>query len=128
MAVADQLTFRLPMPLNLANSRMHHMVKHKHKVAYWEMLDLLVMGQILPKKPKKPWEKATVRSAMVLGAAMDVDNAMARHKWCMDWLVKRKYIVDDKAKCLTWEGFPTQTVSRKNEPSITLTLTKVEEK
>lgn len=46
----------------------------------------------------------------------------------MTWLVKRKYIVDDKAKCLTWEGFPTQTVSRKNEPSITLTLTKVEEK
>lgn len=120
-----ELVFRFPMPLNLANSRMHFRVKHREKVAYWDMLDMLVLGGILPKKPKKPWPKAKIRSDMVLGAAMDDGNAMNRHKWIEDWLVKRKYIVDDRKTCLTWEGFPTQRISRKNEPCITITLTEV---
>ncbi len=118
------LTFRFPLPLNLANSRMHFRVKHREKVAYWEMLDLLVLGGILPKKPKNaPWQKASIRSEMVLGAAMDDGNAMNRHKWIEDWLVKRKYLLDDRKKVLTWEAFPIQRISRKNEPSITITLT-----
>lgn len=104
---------------------MHFRVKHREKVAYWDMLDMLVLGGVLPKKPKKPWPKAKIRSDMVLGAAMDDGNAMNRHKWIEDWLVKRKYIVDDRKTCLTWEGFPTQRISRKNEPGITITLTEV---
>lgn len=122
------LIFTVPMPLNLANSRMHHMVRHKAKVAYWERLDLMVAGEILPARPKVPWPKVCVTSRMTLGAAMDDDNAMARHKWVLDWLVKRKYVVDDKRKCLTWGGIPEQHVSRKNEPSITLTVEPVWEK
>lgn len=119
----EQLVFRFPMPLNLGNSRMHYMVKHKEKVKYWAMCDLLAKGEILPPPPKKPWDKATISSTMVLGAAMDDGNAMNRHKWVEDWLVTRGYVVDDSKKHLKWAGFPEQRVSRKNEPSITIILT-----
>lgn len=119
----DQLVFRFPMPLNLGNSRMHFRVKHKEKVAYWTMLDLLAKGEILPPPPKVPWKKATLSSKMVLGAAMDEDNAMSRHKWILDWLVTRGYVADDKRKVIKWSGFPEQRVSRKEDPSITITLT-----
>lgn len=125
--MTDMLTFRFPMPPNLANSRMHYMAKHKSKTSHWAMCDLLAKGGLLPKKPKSaPWDKAVVASQMVVGALHDHDNAVARHKFVLDWLVKRGYLVDDSPKHLRWEGFPTQRVSRKNEPSITLTLTKVE--
>ena len=39
-AVPRAIDLIFPMPPNLANSRMHHMVKAKIKVAYWSVLDL----------------------------------------------------------------------------------------
>ena len=56
---------------------------------------------------------------------MDDGNALARHKWVEDWLVTRGYIVSDRKSCLTWLGFPEQHVTRKEPPSITVTLTRV---
>lgn len=117
------LVFRFPMPANLANSRMHWAVKNKSRTAYWRHLDLLKHGKILPPPPKVPFEKVVIKSEMVLGSAMDHDNAVARHKYVIDWLKKRKYIVDDGPKRLRWAGFPSQRVSRKNEPEILITLT-----
>lgn len=117
------LVFRLPLPLNLANSRMHWAAKHKAQKLWAERADLLVLGQINPKPPKAPWPKATIRAEMVVGNAMDEGNSLNRLKWVEDWLVRRKYILDDRAKCLKWEGLPVQRVSRKNAPSVTITLT-----
>jgi len=119
----DALTITFPMPLNLANARLHWRVKHNAKVAYWETLDNLQTVKRIPAPPKTPWTKVRVASVMVVGAAMDDGNAMNRHKWVEDWLVTRGYLVDDSKKHLTWDGVPTQRISRKEPASITLTLT-----
>lgn len=116
------LTLVVPMPLNLANSRMHWRKRHREKVAYWDTLDMMRVLKHLPPPPKRPLSKARITSHMVLGAPMDQDNAMSRHKWVCDWLQERGYIADDRAKCLTWTGFPEQRVSRKEPASITITL------
>jgi len=119
----DALTITFPMPPNLANARMHWRVKHNAKVAYWEALDYLRMAKRIPAPPKKPLGPVRVASAMVLGNSMDHDNAIARHKWCVDWLVSRGYLINDTRKLVIWGGFPDQRISRKEPASITLTLT-----
>ncbi len=117
------ITLVLPMPPNLANARMHWRTKHRAKVDYWATLDMWQAHKLIPPPPSQPFAKASLRSAMLLGAAMDDDNAMHRHKFALDWLKTRGYIVDDKKKCLTWEGFPSQTVKRGQPYTLTLTLT-----
>jgi len=112
----------MPMPENLANARLHWAVKDKARKAYWRHCDLLVQGQILPPPPAVPLPKATLSVRMTLGNAMDDDNALARCKWAIDFLVKRKYIVDDSRKHLRLAGLPEQIVSRKNAPCLELTL------
>jgi hypothetical protein len=36
------ITLTVPMPPNIANRQMHHMVKHRVKVGYWALLDLML--------------------------------------------------------------------------------------
>jgi len=38
------LVFVVPMPPNLANGRMHYMQKHRIKVGYWALLDMMHLG------------------------------------------------------------------------------------
>lgn len=116
------LTFRMPLPLNLANARLHWAVKDKARKAYLAHCDLLQSGGILPPPPAVPLQKATLAVAMTLGNAMDDDNAIARIKWAQDWLVSRGYIAGDSRKHLKLTGLPTQRISRKNEPCLELTL------
>jgi hypothetical protein len=106
------LVFRFPMPPNLANARMHWRVKNRERQAYLGLLDGLQLAGRLPAPPAAPFARAAIRSAMVVGGAMDDDNAMARHKWALDWLKTRGYIVDDRRTCLRWEDFPAQLVKR----------------
>lgn len=117
------MNLRLPMPLNLANSRMHWAAKHKAKTAYWHHLDLLRLGKVLPPPPAQPLPKVTLASVMTLANPMDEDNAISRHKWAIDWLVARGYLAGDTRKQLRWAGLPEQRISRKNEPCLDLTLT-----
>jgi hypothetical protein len=114
--------FVVPMPPNLTNGRMHHMVKHRAKKKYWRWLDERQRYGINPAPPVTPWSRVRIASQMVLGKSMDDDNALARHKWILDWLVTRGYLVDDKKKNIVWECLPIQTVSRTRIPEITLTL------
>jgi hypothetical protein len=58
---------------------------------------------------------------MILGNRMDADNAVARHKWLLDWLESRGYIANDQR--LEWAAFPAQTVRRSIQPKIVLELT-----
>ena len=117
------LVLVFPMPPNLANSRMHWRVKHKAKVRYWELLDNLSLMKQIPYTTLRG--RVSVSSAMTLKARMDQDNAMARHKWVMDWLTTRAYWADDSDRYVHWTGLPTQTISRKLESTITLTLTEL---
>lgn len=116
------LTFVLPMPPNLANARMHWRRKHREKLDYWMILDAKLAWKDLPNPPRRPWPHATIRSTMYLGASMDDDNAMARHKWALDWLVSRGYLVDDRKRCLTWDGFPAQVVKRDGNYRLEITI------
>lgn len=116
------LTFRVPLPLNLANARLHHMVKHRAKVAYWRHLDLLLAGGILPPPPPAPLQKATLAVTLTMPNPMDDDNAIARIKHAQDWLVSRGYIAGDSRKHLRLAGLPVQRISRKNAPCLELTL------
>lgn len=120
--MSEPLTLTLPMPPNLANARMHWRAKHREKRDYWMILDSKLAWKDIPKPPRRPFPNATIASTMYLGAAMDQDNAMARHKWALDWLVSRGYIADDRKKCLTWTGFPEQVIKRDGNYRLVLTL------
>ena len=114
--------FRLPMPPNLANARMHHMVKHRAKVEYWRHLDLLLAGKVFDAPPAQPLQKATLAITLTLGNPMDDYNAIARTKWAQDWLVSRGYVAGDSRKHLRLVGLPEQRITRKNAPCLELVL------
>lgn len=122
----------LPMPPNLTNSgrgrSRHWRSAHREKTAYWAQLDLLLAAKQIPRPPAAPLTKATLRSVMYLGGAMDDENAAARHKIAIDWLKKRRFIVDDRRKNLRWEAFPEQVIRRDGNYRLVLTLTPIEER
>jgi hypothetical protein len=124
------LTFVVPMPANLANTgrirSRNPVTMARAKKAYLAQLDRLQGAGLVPPPPPVAFRAATITSHMTLGGAMDDDNAMVRHKWPLDWLKTRGYIADDRRTCLTWTGFPSQTVTRKAPPTLTLTLTEID--
>lgn len=130
------ITLVVPMPPNLANARMHWRVKHKARQDYWNDLYVLRAGSLrrkpipgdlyIPRPPVEPYSNSTLRSVMYLGQDMDDDNAVARHKWVLDWLTRWYYIVDDKRKHLRWESFPEQVIKRDGNYRIALTITPIE--
>lgn len=114
-----------PMPPNLTNRRSgasHWAVRGKEKKNYLAQCDERQNAGLLPAPPKRPFLSATLSSVMHLGAAMDEDNALARHKWALDWLKTRGYIVDDRRKCVRWSGFPDQVIKRDGNYRIEITL------
>lgn len=119
------LLFVFPMPTNVTNpgSRTHWAQKGRMKKEYLKQCDERQGAGLLPPPPKKPFTSATLSSVMHLGAHMDDDNAMARHKSILDWLKTRGYIVDDRKTCVRWTGFPEQEVKRDGDYRIELTLT-----
>lgn len=119
--MSEALELVLPMPPNLANSRMHWRVKHKAKLEYWALCAMWLRGPD-SQKPRTPLPHATISSVMYLGAPMDMDNAMARHKWALDYLTEDGWIVDDRRKCLTWTRFPEQIIKRDGNYRIVLSI------
>lgn len=124
-SAARVLTLVLPMPENIANARMHWRVKHKAKKDYFEMCDDRQRVGLIVAPPRLKIGRADVRSVMYLGSHMDADNAMARHKWPLDWLQSRGYIVNDKH--LTWTTLPAQFVKRDGKYRIELTITETDQ-
>lgn len=121
----EPLVFVVPMPANQANrasGRSHWRVRDAERKAYHATLDTLRTLRCLPPPPAVPMAQAHVRSAMVLGGAMDDDNAVARHKPLLDWLVRRGYVASDRRTCLRWAAFPEQRVSHREAAAITLVL------
>ena len=121
----SEIQLTVPMPPNVTNRRSggsHWRTIYREKQQFSKTLDALQAAGILPPPPPLPFRKAMVISVMYLGAAMDDDNAMARHKPVMDWLKTRGYIVDDRKKCLSWYGLPEQVIKRDGNYRIVLTL------
>lgn len=115
------LVFAVPMPLNIANARLHWRVKQNAKKAYYQTLDAMQAAKQLPPPPAQPFGPSRIWSTMVLGGRMDNDNAMARHKWPLDWLQTRGYVANDRD--LDWPDKPTQHVSRRDPSRLFLTIT-----
>ncbi len=113
------MKFVLPLPVNLGNARIHWRKKNRMKKDYWLAC---TVGMRLKWPPRgEPWKKATISAHFYVWNLMDDDNAMARVKWSVDWLVLQGYIVDDSRKVLTWSGLPDQTIDRKDQ-RLVLTL------
>lgn len=116
----------------IASNRRHGSSRHwraieREKKAYWEQLDLLQLVRRIPPSPKAPIARATLRSTMYLGAAMDDDNAVIRHKWPIDWLVRAGFLATDRRSCLRWEALPDQVIKRDGDYRLALTITPVQE-
>ena len=125
--MSPALTLTLPMPDTLTNSgkgrSRHWRAVDRAKRQYWVVLDVhQAMGKV-PPPPPAPLPRATLRSVMYVGGAMDDDNAVARHKWAIDWLRTRGYIATDRRSGLRWEAFPEQIVRRDQNYRLVLTLT-----
>lgn len=119
--MTEPMRFTFPLPPNLANGRMHWRTLTRKKTAYNADCDVLQLHE-LPPPPAQPFARATIAVTLTVGAQMDHDNAVARCKWPIDWLVTRGYLVDDKPKHLSWTGFPLQRV-RRSEHGVDITLT-----
>lgn len=126
----------VPMPPNLANARMHWRTRQQAKKDYFRALDTIaavhhrlgpwpdnLSAIVIPPVPTPKLGRVTCDVHMHLGAAMDDDNASARLKFPLDWLVRRGYLTDDSRKWLRMNGYPTQTVSRKDAPYVRFTFT-----
>jgi hypothetical protein len=109
-----------PFANRSARSSTHWRVIYREKMRYLETLDLLFAAKQMPAPPALAPHRVQVTSVMYLGARMDVDNAMARHKWALDWLAKQGYVDNDKH--FEWQTFPEQIVKRGAEYRIEFTL------
>jgi hypothetical protein len=116
----SEMTLTLPLPPNMANGRMHWRTKDRKRRAYLEACDY-TLG--LPRAPRQPLTSVTLYALMVVWALHDDDNALARLKWAVDWLVTRGYIAGDSRKHIRWVGLPDQIVNRKEAASVTFTIT-----
>lgn len=118
----NPLTLTVPLPPNIANGRMHWQVKLKAKKAYWDTLSLLANCGKIPAEAVSRPRRARLAATLYLHSPMDDDNAMARLKWLVDWLVSNGYLAGDSRKHIEWEGLPKQFIDRKN-PRCVVTLT-----
>lgn len=139
------LVLVVPMPANVTNRRSggsHWRTIHAERTRYRESLDALAAicqhgagdgchGYVIPPTPPSPLRCVRISSSMLLRGGMDDDNAIARHKPIIDWLVSRGYLATDRrerkkdgASC-RWAGLPEQRVSRTEPPRVTLTITPV---
>jgi hypothetical protein len=123
--LAGVIEITLPMPPNLTNTResRHWRAAEGRKKAYWKVLNGLYVSGALPRRPESPYERVRIASVMHLGAHMDDDNALARHKFLLDWLRHAKYIADDRKRNIEWAGLPEQVVKRGVSYRIVLTIT-----
>lgn len=117
------ITLTFPLPVNLANARMHWAQKlRRHND--WKTR-ALVEERALRVRPKRPMTKVRVSAVIHVGRVlMDHDNAVARLKWCLDFMIERGLIVDDSPKYLSWAGFPEQRQG--NPKRVTLTVEELE--
>lgn len=120
------LRFVFPLPINLANARMHWAVKHVRRSEYFAACDALQLAGKVPPPPRAPIERAHVHEVLRMGGHMDDDNAANRCKWPIDWLKTRGYIADDRKKNLVRSGYPRQLVKRDGDYAVEITLTALE--
>lgn len=112
---ASGMKITLPLPPNMANGRFHWRVKHNKRKAYFEACDIYstVFGHINEFAKPLP-EHVRLKATIYCGGRMDHDNAMARLKWPVDWLVKNDVLPGDKPGQLSWV-WPIEQIVKRNQ-------------
>ena len=122
--MAEPLVFVCPLPENRANSRGHWASKFRTQKAYLKTLDARVLLGKLPRPPRTPFRGARLHITLrVWKKAMDPDNAWARVKWPVDWLVSRKYVADDRKSLLDFEAVVVEVVQHRTATGCVMVLT-----
>jgi hypothetical protein len=102
----------LPLPPNLANSRLHWRAKHRKRQQYFQQAALALMAQPLTRYPVADLVK--LDATLYVWQFMDADNAVARLKWTIDALVQNGYLVNDDQSHLEL-GTVRQRIDRKQQ-------------
>lgn len=113
------ITVTMPLPLNLANSRMHWGAKlRKHNE--WKLR--AIVGERGLRGRHRPMQKVRVSAVFYMGRGplCDPDNITARLKWPLDLLKERGLIVDDNPRVLTLTGIPEQRQGNPKRVELTL--------
>lgn len=88
----------LPLPTNLANSRMHWRTKDLARQEYFSQCDALASSGLLP-LPETNYgiipNRVEISSVLYTARVHDWDNLTSRQKWAIDWLNRNGYMVDD---------------------------------
>lgn len=115
-------TITFPMPVNLANARLHWKDRAKLKAA-WQQKAIVIEPFLRGKRPPMPLAYAEAEAVLRLDGTslMDQDNAVARLKWCLDLLVSRGWLFDDGPAHLLLRPV-RQVLDRTRAPVITITL------
>jgi hypothetical protein len=101
---------------------MHWRTKHRRRTDYFEACDLITLGGGLVNLPPR---KAKITATIFCGGQMDHDNALARLKWPVDWMVNRGYLIGDKPSQLEWDWPIEQVVKRDGNYRVTFTITEI---
>lgn len=113
------VTLTLPLPLNLANSRMHWAAKRRAHHAWKARAIVMERGL---RGRHRPMQRAAASVVLYVGGhRLDDDNATACTKWVWDLLIERGLIVDDRRPHLTLLGIPEQRTSAPRRVELTLT-------
>ncbi len=108
----------LPLPPNIANSRMHWRVKNRERRAYMDLCSVFADFD----EPDLVRKVTAITATIYHTHTMDQDNAMARLKWPVDWMVRNGFLVDDDPDHLVWTGVPTQVKCKKDERRVEFVL------
>ena len=120
----------LPLPPNMANSRLHWRVKNRKRKEYFEACDLAailvpVRERALLVRRAPSIEKTMIRATVYCGALHDEDNLLARLKFPVDWMVRRGFLKDDGPMQISWYWPIEQVVKRGQDYRVEFELTEV---
>lgn len=124
--------FVLPLPPNRANDRSSWRKVHRERAAYLEALYAIQKTGLslqyttrshtvfrrdfeIPDPPAEPHSHVSVTATLYVYNRMDQDNALARLKWPVDWIVEAGYVADDSPEHWSWAGVPEQRIDRKRQ-------------
>jgi hypothetical protein len=116
MTPPTELVITLPLPPNRANGRGHWRKWHAARVSYCDWANMRYMAT--QRHLRTLYEDGVPRDAklslgftLYLGNRMDDDNALARVKWAVDWLVASQHLMDDSPKFCRM-SIPSQVITR----------------
>jgi len=70
-------------------------------------------------------KQVKIKATIYCGGRMDDDNAIARLKWPVDWMVRNGWLEGDRSSQLSWDWPIAQVVKRGQDYRVEFELTEV---